>query len=99
MQYASKSCSDSHAKLASANGELLAIVWGIQKFSHYLAGRAFTLVCDNSALQFLHHGKNSNPTLARYAMQLAQYDFKVKHKQGKLHTNADGLTRAHKPVH
>lgn len=32
-------------------------------------------------------------------MQLAQFDFKIKHKKGQLHTNADGLTRAHKPVH
>jgi hypothetical protein len=74
-------------------------VWGVQKFQHYLFGRAFTLVCDNSALQYLNNGKNANSTLARYAMQLAQFDFKVKHKPGKLHTNADGLTRAHKPTH
>lgn len=32
-------------------------------------------------------------------MQLAQFDFKVKHRAGKLHSNADGLTQARKPVH
>lgn len=50
IQYASKSCPASSMKLGSTDGELLAVVWAVQKFNHFLAGRAFTLVCDNAAL-------------------------------------------------
>lgn len=32
-------------------------------------------------------------------MQLAQFDFRIKHRKGVSHGNADGLTRANKPVH
>lgn len=33
-------------------------------------------------------------------MTLAQFDFRVKHRPGRLHGNADGLTRARKdPTH
>ncbi len=31
-------------------------------------------------------------------MTLAAFDFRVKHRAGKSHGNADGLSRAHQPV-
>lgn len=99
IQFASKSCAPHQAKLGSTDGELLAVVWAIQKFQHYLAGQPFVLVTDNAALQYLETTKSTNSKLARYSMLLASYDFKIRHRAGKLHTNADGLSRARKPVH
>ena len=55
-------------------------------------------MCDNAALQYLENSKSKNSTLARYAMVPAAFDFKVKHRAGKNHGNADGLSRAHQPT-
>lgn len=92
--YASRRCSAAEAKLGPTDGELLALVFAVEKFHVYLAGTKFTVVTDHAALVFLQEGKNKNPKLARMAMRLACYDFTVQHRQGRVHNNADGLSRA-----
>lgn len=98
IAYASKQCPSSPAKLGSTDGELLAILFGIEKFHHYLSAVPFTLVTDHGALVHLNSGKNSNAKFARYALRLAPYDFRVRHRKGTAHANADGLSRAAKEL-
>jgi transposase InsO family protein len=43
----------------------------------------------------LNEAKTKNPKLARWAMKLAQYNFTLKHRAGKVHNNADGLSRSY----
>ena len=57
IAYASRCCNPAEAKYGSSKGELLAIVYSVTKFHHYLAGAVFTIVTDNSALQFLEGHK------------------------------------------
>ena len=61
IAYASRCCSATEAKYGSSKGELLAIVYAVTKFHHYLAGAIFTIVTDNAALQFLEGHKQGNP--------------------------------------
>ena len=75
--YASRRCSAAEAKLGPTDGELLALVFAVEKFHVYLAGTKFTVVTDHAALVFLQEGKNKNPKLARMAMRLSCYDFTV----------------------
>ena len=75
--YASRRCSQAEAKLGPTDGELLAIVFAVEKFHPYVAGTKFTIVTDHAALVFLQEGKNKNPKLARMAMRLSCYDFSV----------------------
>lgn len=70
------------------------MVYGIQKFHHYVAGGPFTIVTDHQALLYLDQAKAHNARLARWALKLANYDYKVQYRQGARHGNADGLTRA-----
>jgi len=95
ISYASRTCSAAEAKLGPTDGELLAIIYACDKFHSYIAGTKFVIVTDHSALTYLQDAKNKNPKLARWAMQLAVYDFTVKHRPGRVHNNADGLSRAH----
>ena len=92
--YASRRCSAAEAKLGPTDGELLALVFAVEKFHVYVAGAKFTVVTDHAALVHMLEGKNKNPKLARMAMRLSCYDFTVKHRQGRVHNNADGLSRA-----
>ena len=52
------------------------------------------VITDHAALQHFHHAKTKNPKLARWALLLSNYDFQVKYRPGKVHNNADGLSRS-----
>jgi hypothetical protein len=73
---------------------LLAIIYALEKFHCYVAGTTFTVITDHAALVHLNECKSKNPKLARWAMRLASYDFTVKHRAGRVHNNADGLSRS-----
>ncbi|XP_048242778.1 uncharacterized protein LOC125375886 [Haliotis rufescens] len=73
--------------------ELLAVIRFTRQFRHYLLGRRFTVRTDHSSLQWLLNSRNPNSQLARCLEELSQYDLMVKHRPGKLHTNADSLSR------
>jgi hypothetical protein len=51
-------------------------------------------VTDHAALTYLDQAKSHNPKLARWALRLSNYDYALKYKPGKLHGNADGLSRS-----
>lgn len=79
--------------MASAEGELLAVVFGLSKYRHYLAGQHFELITDSAAVTNLRTTRNLSAKLVRWSLLLADFDFTLIHKAGKKHLNADGLTR------
>ena len=95
IAYASRTCSKAESRLGPTDGELLAIIYAVEKFHNYLAGTPFVIVTDHSALVHLNEAKTKNPKLARWAMKLAGYNFTLKHRAGRVHNNADGLSRSH----
>ena len=92
--YASRTCSTAESKLGPTDGELLAIIYAVEKFHAYIAGTKFVIVTDHHALIHLQTAKTKNAKLARWAMRLAPYDFTLRHRAGRVHNNADGLSRA-----
>jgi len=92
--YASRTCSLAESKLGPTDGELAAMVYAVEKFHCYVAGTKFIIVTDHAALVHLQEARSRNPKLARWAMRLSCYDFTVKHRPGRIHNNADGLSRA-----
>ena len=70
------------------------MVYACEKFHSYIAGTHFTLVTDHAALVTINESRTKNAKLARWAMRLASYDFTIKHRAGRVHNNADGLSRA-----
>lgn len=48
---------------------------------------------DSSALKGLNSTKNLQGKLGRWALLLGEMNFEVVHRQGRLHGNADGLSR------
>jgi hypothetical protein len=94
VSYASRTCSKAESRLGPTDGELLAIVYALEKFHHHVAGTSFTVITDHDALVHLNHAKSRNPKLARWAMKLADYDMVIQHRAGRIHNNADGLSRS-----
>ena len=73
--------------------EVLALVEGIKKFQPYLHNHKFTVVTDHSSLRWLMNVKDASGRLARWALLLQQYDFNIVHRPGRIHGNADCLSR------
>lgn len=68
------------------------LVFGTKHFRAYLLGRKFELITDHNSLRWL---KSMEPKgrIARWIMDLQEFDFSITHKSGRLHTNVDALSR------
>ena len=93
VAYASRALSKAERRYSVTHKELLAVVTFLRHFCPYLLRRQFRLRTDHSSLQWLRNFKEPEGQLACWLEQLEEYDFDIVHRQGKLHTNADALSR------
>eukprot|EP00794_Sanderia_malayensis_P011340 gene11340-biopygen9039 len=93
IAYASRILKTSEAKYAVLQKEALGIVWALKYFYPYLYGRHFTIVTDHRPLKWLKTMDAPNNLFARWISEIQGYDFDVIHRPGKLHGNADALSR------
>ena len=77
--------------------ELLSLLRFCHHFRHYLLGRPFTARTDHHSLLWLHRFKHPQGQLMRWLEQLAEFSMTIEHRAGKLHTNADALSRRPAP--
>ena len=73
--------------------ELLAAVAALQHFRHYLLGNHVTLRTDHHSLKWLNTFRRPEGILARWIETLAEFDYEIEHRPGRLHCNADGVSR------
>jgi len=73
--------------------ELLAAVATLQHFRHYLLGAEITLRTDHHSLTWLRMFKRPEGILARWIETLSEFQYSIVHRPGRLHCNADGLSR------
>ena len=73
--------------------ELLAVIAALQHFRHYLLGNRVVLRTDHHSLKWLNSFRSPEGTMARWIETLAEFDFQIEHRPGRLHCNADGVSR------
>ncbi|CAF0725133.1 unnamed protein product [Brachionus calyciflorus] len=73
--------------------ECLSVVWAIKKYRVYLYGTNFDVITDHSALKWLMNITDPTARLARWAIYLQAYEFKIIHRIGISNGNADALSR------
>ena len=66
--------------------ELLSVIMSLQHFRNYLLSNQVILRTD-------HHVKRREGILARWIETLAEFDFQTEHRAGRLHSNADAISR------
>ena len=94
----SKTLTACQRKYSQIQKEALAIVFALRKFHQFLYGRHFTIVTDHRPLLALFGPTNGTPTmaanrLARWSLELSQYDYEIVYRKTNDHGNADGLSR------
>lgn len=75
--------------------ELLAIVWAVETFRHYLYANTipFLVITDHRPLVYLMEMKNPSSRLFNWKLKLMEYQFEVVHLKGKMNVVADALSR------
>lgn len=93
--YSSRSLQGSEKNYGISKLELLAVVWAVKLYRPYLHGSPFTVtvISDHSALNGLLKSKQPTGILARWIETLAEYDFKIVYRPGRVNESADFLSR------
>ena len=93
MAYAGRVLDNRERRYSTTKKEMLAMVYAIRHFRHYLYGRPFTVRTDYNALKWLQSVKEPEGQVTRWLKLLVQYDYKIEHRPGRKHQNADALSR------
>ena len=93
LLYGARKLNKTETAYSSNKGELLALLYFIQKWKYYLQFRPFLIRTDHQALSWLYSMSEPTGMVARWLQTLANYDFKVIHRPGLKHGNADALSR------
>ena len=93
IAYAGRTLNRNEVNYCVTRKELLAIVHFTRQFKQYLLGRQFVIRTDHAALTWLQKTSEPIGQNARWLEQLGEYDFIVKHRNGRSHGNADAISR------
>ncbi len=101
--FASRSLATAERNYGHIEKEGLALVFAVKKFHHYLFGFEFTIYTDHKPLLGLFGENKAIPDrsaarIARWALLLSAYNYKLEYRQGSLNGNADALSRLPLPA-
>ena len=95
IQFASKAVSGPEQDYAPIEGEMLAVLYGVTKFHHFVYGRRFEVESDHKPLQYIQRKNLSRapPRLRAMLRKLSPYDFGIHYKPGDEMVMPDTFSR------
>ena len=93
IAYYSKTLSPQERNYCVTRRELLAVVKAVSHFKPYLYGRPFVLRTDHASLIWLCRRKEPTHQVARWLEILSEFKYRIEHRPGVKHSNADGMSR------
>ena len=97
IAYGSRTLSKSERNYCVTDRELLAVKHFMEHYKHYLLGREFVVRTDHQALKWLFSLREPKDRVARWIEALSSFNFTVEYRKGKLHGNADSMSRCPNP--
>ena len=102
IAFVSRTLNPAEKNYAQIEREALSIVFGAEKFRHYLLGRQFTLETDHKPLLTLFGEHKGIPEMAstrikRWAIKLSAFQYKIQYISSKKNACADFLSRSPMP--
>ena len=94
---ASQKLNSTERAWAPYDRELYGVVWAVRQFSNYVRYKPFEIITDHKPLLScinVDASKDATGKRTRWALELGTYDYVIKHKPGRKHTDADALSRA-----
>ena len=89
--YCSLTLTKCERNYSTTRKELLAVVYALQNFCSYL-DQTFLLRTNHAALLWLWESKDVFGECARWFKLMAEFNFKLVHRSGSVHGNADALS-------
>ncbi|GFU76719.1 retrovirus-related Pol polyprotein from transposon 17.6 [Trichonephila clavipes] len=93
VYYVSKKTNTAEEKYGNYELEVLAIINALKKFRVYLLGQHSKIVTDCSAFQKAMQKKDLITRIARWALQLEEFDYEIEHRAGSRMKHVDALSR------
>lgn len=93
IAFLSKALAPKHLGLSAYEKELLALVYAVQKWGHYLMGNHFIIRTDHLSLKYLLDQKITTLMQQKWLTKLLGYDYEIIHKSGYENRVADALSR------
>ncbi|OMJ28969.1 Transposon Tf2-6 polyprotein [Smittium culicis] len=93
IAYASRKLLPAEANYCTSDKEALAVVYGFDKFHHYVHGTCTELHTDHRALITALKNEDPRGRIARWNSALQAYDYTVKHVRGLDNGLTDALSR------
>lgn len=82
ISYYSRRTTAAEARYHSFELETLAIIYSLRRFRVYLQNMPFMIVTDCQLLTQTMAKKSLNARIARWALELEDYNYEIKHRQG-----------------
>ena len=95
VAFASKALSDTETRYANIEREMLAVVFGCEKFRTYLFGRSFEVISDHKPLEMILQKSISRAParLQRMLLRIENYTFTLRYRKGNTMHISDALSR------
>ena len=84
-----RKCQVYEANYHSSKGEMLALLYGLQKFDHLLRYKKFIVITDSNTVLHWSTMKDTGGTIRRWLDFIQEFNFTVHHRSGKNNVNAD----------
>ena len=93
-EYGSRMFNQAERKMSSPCKELLAIIYGLNRWRHWFLGNPVHVYTDCKAWTFLKVQTGASGKIARLALLVQEFDIHVSYIPGEKNKAADGLSRA-----
>lgn len=93
LSYINRQLKSKQLHLSIYMNELLAVIFAVQKWHHYLLPAHFIIKTNQRSLTYLLEQRLNTPRQQKWLPKLLDFDYEIQYKQGKENLVADALSR------